>query len=163
MGSSAQWVLELSPGTLKAIGAVELLAAVGLFLPAVFDIAPVLVPLAAMTGSAVRLRGHHASAPWREGHDRRRPDLPRPCRLHRMGPFRPRLQVVPIHLPANGVGYDVTPVPVSLGVRRWCACTRTPSPSRLFGRRGGAGAPPPTAPPSAPWPGLPPTSGPVPM
>jgi hypothetical protein len=49
-GSSAQWVLEFSPGTLKAIGAigaVELLAAVGLVLPAVPDIAPVLVPLAA--------------------------------------------------------------------------------------------------------------------
>ncbi|GAA4031259.1 DoxX family protein [Streptomyces plumbiresistens] len=47
MGSSAQWVLEFSPGALKAIGAVELLAAVGLILPAVLDIAPVLVPLAA--------------------------------------------------------------------------------------------------------------------
>ncbi|MEV1061820.1 DoxX family protein [Streptomyces sp. NPDC050263] len=50
MGSSAQWVLEFSPGTLKAIGAVgavELLAAVGLILPAVLDITPVLVPLAA--------------------------------------------------------------------------------------------------------------------
>ncbi|MDT0484588.1 MULTISPECIES: DoxX family protein [Streptomyces] len=47
MGSSAQWVLEFSPGTLKAIGAVELLAAVGLILPAVLDIAPVLVPPAA--------------------------------------------------------------------------------------------------------------------
>ncbi|MFF7871003.1 DoxX family protein [Streptomyces qaidamensis] len=33
--------------TLKAIGSVELLAAVGLILPAVLDIAPVLVPLAA--------------------------------------------------------------------------------------------------------------------
>jgi hypothetical protein len=47
MGSSAQWVLEFSPGALKAIGAVELLAAVGLILPAVLDTAPVLVPLAA--------------------------------------------------------------------------------------------------------------------
>lgn len=47
MDSSAQWVLVFSPGTLKAIGAVELLAAVGLILPAVLDIAPVLVPLAA--------------------------------------------------------------------------------------------------------------------
>ncbi len=52
MGSSAQWVLDFSPGTLKAIGAVELLAAAGLILPAVLDVAPVLVPLAA-TGLAV--------------------------------------------------------------------------------------------------------------
>ncbi|MFF0089104.1 DoxX family protein [Streptomyces canus] len=47
MGSSAQWVLEFSPGALKAIGAVELLAAVGLILPAALDVAPALVPLAA--------------------------------------------------------------------------------------------------------------------
>lgn len=47
VGPSAQWVLEFSPGALQAIGAVELPAAVGLLLPAVLDIAPVLVPLAA--------------------------------------------------------------------------------------------------------------------
>ncbi|MBL3671684.1 DoxX family protein [Streptomyces sp. M2CJ-2] len=47
MSSSAQWVLDFSPGVLKAIGAVELLAAAGLILPAVLDIVPVLVPLAA--------------------------------------------------------------------------------------------------------------------
>ncbi|MGH4029240.1 DoxX family protein [Actinomycetota bacterium Odt1-20B] len=52
VGSSAQWVLEFSPGALKAIGAVELLAAVGLILPAALDIAPVQVPLAA-TGLVV--------------------------------------------------------------------------------------------------------------
>jgi hypothetical protein len=40
-------VLEFSSGALKAVGAVELLAAVGLILPAVLPIAPVLVPLAA--------------------------------------------------------------------------------------------------------------------
>ncbi|MDX2528315.1 DoxX family protein [Streptomyces europaeiscabiei] len=61
MGSSAQWVLEFSPGALKAIGAVELLAAVGLILPAMLDIAPVLVPLAAtglvlLFGCAVTMR-----------------------------------------------------------------------------------------------------------
>lgn len=38
----------LSTGTVKAIGALEVLAAVGLVLPAVLDIAPVLVPLAAV-------------------------------------------------------------------------------------------------------------------
>lgn len=47
MSASAQWSLDFRPGTLKAIGAIELLAAVGLILPAALDIAPVLVPLAA--------------------------------------------------------------------------------------------------------------------
>ncbi|MFD5240004.1 DoxX family protein [Streptomyces tendae] len=47
VGSSAQWVLEFSPSTLRAIGAVELLAAVGLILHPVLGIAPVLVPLVA--------------------------------------------------------------------------------------------------------------------
>jgi hypothetical protein len=47
MGSSAQWVLDFSSCTLQAIGAVELLAAGGLMLPAVLDVAPVLVPLVA--------------------------------------------------------------------------------------------------------------------
>ncbi|MEU1231679.1 DoxX family protein [Streptomyces sp. NPDC005828] len=47
MGASAQWVLDFSPGALKAIGAVELLAAAGLVLPAVLGIAPVLVPVTA--------------------------------------------------------------------------------------------------------------------
>ncbi|MFE4450629.1 DoxX family protein [Streptomyces sp. NPDC056796] len=52
VGSSAQWVLDFAPGVLKAIGAVELLAAVGLILPAVLDMAPVQVPMAA-TGLVV--------------------------------------------------------------------------------------------------------------
>uniref|UniRef100_A0AAU3H673 DoxX family protein n=1 Tax=Streptomyces sp. NBC_01401 TaxID=2903854 RepID=A0AAU3H673_9ACTN len=46
-GSAAQWVLDFSPRALKAIGAVELLATVGLILPAVLDIVPVVVPVAA--------------------------------------------------------------------------------------------------------------------
>ncbi len=42
-------VLEgFSAGGIKAIGALEVLAAVGLILPATLDIAPVLVPLAAV-------------------------------------------------------------------------------------------------------------------
>jgi hypothetical protein len=62
-GTAAQWVLDFSPGALKAIGALELLAAAGLILPAVLDIAPVLVPVTAtcvallFTGAVVmRLR-----------------------------------------------------------------------------------------------------------
>ena len=59
------WVEDFSAGTVKAIGAVEVLAAVGLVLPAALDIAPVLVPLAAVglgliMGGAVftRVRRH---------------------------------------------------------------------------------------------------------
>jgi hypothetical protein len=60
---SARWVEDFSAGSLKAIGALELLAAAGLILPAALGIAPVLVPLAAlglaliMAGAAItRLR-----------------------------------------------------------------------------------------------------------
>jgi hypothetical protein len=42
------WVLDFSSGFVKALGVVEILGAVGLILPAVLDIAPVLVPLAAL-------------------------------------------------------------------------------------------------------------------
>ncbi|MGW1808624.1 DoxX family protein [Streptomyces sp. NPDC002078] len=64
-GPSAQWVNDFSGGGVKAIGALEVLAAVGLVLPAALDIAPVLVPSAAlglvilMIGAAItRLRRH---------------------------------------------------------------------------------------------------------
>ena len=63
--SSAEWLDDFSAGSVKAIGALEVLAAVGLILPAVVDIAPVLVPLAAlglvllMAGAAItRIRRH---------------------------------------------------------------------------------------------------------
>lgn len=47
--AASMGVLEdLSAGSIKAIGALEVLAAVGLILPAALDIAPVLVPLAAV-------------------------------------------------------------------------------------------------------------------
>lgn len=58
-GASAQWVEDFSPGSVKAIGALELLGALGLILPAALDIEPVLVPLAAlglvmiMTGAVI--------------------------------------------------------------------------------------------------------------
>jgi hypothetical protein len=48
MGRSGRWVEDFSAGSVKAIGAVEVLAAVGLVLPAALGIAPVLVPLAAL-------------------------------------------------------------------------------------------------------------------
>jgi hypothetical protein len=46
-GAAAQWVLDFSPAALKAIGTLEILAAAGLILPAVLDIAPVMVPVTA--------------------------------------------------------------------------------------------------------------------
>ena len=47
-GSAAQWVKDFSPGALRAIAALEVLAAAGLILPAALGIAPVLVPLTAV-------------------------------------------------------------------------------------------------------------------
>jgi hypothetical protein len=55
-GSWRGWVLDYSPGFVKGLGAVEILGAVGLILPALLDIAPVLVPLAA-TGLATIMVG----------------------------------------------------------------------------------------------------------
>ncbi|WP_248964722.1 DoxX family protein [Sphaerisporangium perillae] len=46
--SGMAWAEDFSPGVVKAIGALEILGALGLILPAVLDIAPVLVPLAAL-------------------------------------------------------------------------------------------------------------------
>jgi uncharacterized membrane protein YphA (DoxX/SURF4 family) len=46
--SGMGWTEQFSPGAIKAIGALEVLAAIGLILPAVLDIVPILVPLAAL-------------------------------------------------------------------------------------------------------------------
>jgi uncharacterized membrane protein YphA (DoxX/SURF4 family) len=63
------WAGDFSAGTVKAIGALEVLAAVGLVLPAVLGVAPVLVPLAAvglvvlMVGAMItHLRRHETKA-----------------------------------------------------------------------------------------------------
>ncbi|MGH3759356.1 DoxX family protein [Actinophytocola sp.] len=42
------WVEDFSAGSVKSIGALEVLGAVGLILPAALDIVPVLVPVAAL-------------------------------------------------------------------------------------------------------------------
>ena len=42
------WVADFSVGFVKALGAVEILGVVGLILPALLGIAPILVPLAAV-------------------------------------------------------------------------------------------------------------------
>ena len=52
----AGWVNDFSAGFIKALGAVEILGALGLVLPAILDIAPILVPLAAL-GLAMIMAG----------------------------------------------------------------------------------------------------------
>ncbi len=46
--SGLAWTEDFSGGTVKLIGALEVLGAIGLVLPRLLDIAPVLVPLAAL-------------------------------------------------------------------------------------------------------------------
>ena len=46
--SGMGWTEQFSPGAIKAIGALEVAAAIGLILPALLDIVPILVPLAAL-------------------------------------------------------------------------------------------------------------------
>ena len=48
LAATMGWVEDFSPATVKLIGALEVLAAIGLILPAAFDVVPVLVPLAAV-------------------------------------------------------------------------------------------------------------------
>jgi hypothetical protein len=50
------WTRHVGPGAVKTIGALEVLAAIGLILPAALGIAPVLVPLAA-TGLVLLMIG----------------------------------------------------------------------------------------------------------
>jgi hypothetical protein len=55
-GAASKWVDDFSPSALKAIGALEFLAAAALIVPAALGIAPVLVPLAA-TGAVLLFTG----------------------------------------------------------------------------------------------------------
>lgn len=48
VGQAGEWVMDFSPGSLRAIGSLEILAAAGLILPAALDVAPVLVPVTAV-------------------------------------------------------------------------------------------------------------------
>ena len=54
--SGMGWAADVSDGAVKGIGALEVLGALGLILPAVFDVATILVPLAA-TGLALVMVG----------------------------------------------------------------------------------------------------------
>ncbi|MEU4424123.1 DoxX family protein [Actinoplanes sp. NPDC024001] len=63
VGRAGEWVMDFSPRALRMIGTLEILAAAGLILPAVLDIAPIMVPVTAVcvallfTGAAImRLR-----------------------------------------------------------------------------------------------------------
>lgn len=63
------WAEDFSAGAIKAIGALEVLGAVGLILPAAIGVTPVLAPLAAgglallMVGAAItRFRRHEVKA-----------------------------------------------------------------------------------------------------
>ena len=47
-GQGMGWVEDFSPGMIKAIGALEVLAAVGLVVPPLVGVVPVLAPLAAL-------------------------------------------------------------------------------------------------------------------
>jgi uncharacterized membrane protein YphA (DoxX/SURF4 family) len=49
------WTEDFSPEMLKAIGGIEVLAAVGLILPAALDVAPILVPIAAVGLAALMI------------------------------------------------------------------------------------------------------------
>jgi hypothetical protein len=51
--SGMAWTNDFSAGTVKTIGLLELLAAIGLILPGALGIAPVLVPLAAVGLAAI--------------------------------------------------------------------------------------------------------------
>ncbi len=55
-GSGMAWTEDFSAGVVKGIGALEVLGAIGLILPAALDIAPLLTPLAAL-GLAVVMAG----------------------------------------------------------------------------------------------------------
>ncbi|GAA3045187.1 DoxX family protein [Actinokineospora globicatena] len=50
------WTADFSGSAIKTIGALEVLGAIGLILPALLDIAPILVPIAA-TGLAAAMLG----------------------------------------------------------------------------------------------------------
>jgi VIT1/CCC1 family predicted Fe2+/Mn2+ transporter len=58
--SGMGWTEDFSDGAVKGIGALEVLGAIGLILPAALDIVPLLVPIAA-TGLALLMLGAAAT------------------------------------------------------------------------------------------------------
>lgn len=61
-----EWAGDFSPGTIKFIGAMEALAAIGLIVPPLVDVADILVPIAA-TGLVVVMIGAIATHARRGG------------------------------------------------------------------------------------------------
>ncbi len=51
----ARWTRDVSPEFVKSLGLLEILAAVGLILPAVVDVAPVMVPVTAVCWVALMI------------------------------------------------------------------------------------------------------------
>jgi uncharacterized membrane protein YphA (DoxX/SURF4 family) len=85
------WTVDFSIPLVKSIGALEILAVLGLILPALFDVAPFVVPLAAL-GLVLLMVGAAATHAGRRGPDDRGQLGPRfPCRGRTVGPSRPRL------------------------------------------------------------------------
>jgi uncharacterized membrane protein YphA (DoxX/SURF4 family) len=87
--SGQGWAEDFSPTSIRLIGLAEILGAIGLVLPAVVHIAPILVPLAAV-GLALVMAGAVAVHARRQRtiECRGQPGVDRPCRLRRLGPFR---------------------------------------------------------------------------
>lgn len=69
LATNMAWVEDYSDNTVKTIGVFELLAGIGLILPAVTGVATVLVPLAAVGLALLMLlaaRHHRGKGEWRE-------------------------------------------------------------------------------------------------
>jgi uncharacterized membrane protein YphA (DoxX/SURF4 family) len=64
--SGMPWTEDYSAGTIRGIGVLELLAAVGLVLPAVLNIAPILVPVAALGLVAIMIGAIYTHARRKE-------------------------------------------------------------------------------------------------
>lgn len=64
--SSMQWTEDYSAGTIRGIAVLELLGAVGLILPAILHVAPVLVPLAALGLAAIMIGAAYTHARRKE-------------------------------------------------------------------------------------------------
>ena len=88
LAAKMAWATDLSDGQVKGIGAVEVLGGIGVVLPALVDIAPVLVPIAAV-GLAITM-AIAAAFHVRRGVDRAR----RARRRRRHRPLRPRAVLI---------------------------------------------------------------------
>ena len=85
------WTKDHTAGFVKTLGILELLAVAGLTLPAVVDVAPVLVPITAACWILLDgRRDDHAPSPRRAQVRHAQPRLPRTRSIHRAGRFGPQ-------------------------------------------------------------------------